>query len=219
MRAGLGVSVLEPVTAYGTPMPGVAIRSIDLDIFFGVITPQAQPPSSACLTAAATLAEAAAALLPGFVRHDACEHGALLQSVYGDDAPSLPDGPGDAAVAPAPARAADAPIRKHPAMTKPAAGLAALETRLRQDLSWLELPAKNWVTPRLEDGQPVLDVAIIGGGMAGLAASAALTHLGVNAPIFDQSPEGYEGPWATTARMETLRSPKQLTGPALACRR
>ena len=100
-------------------------------------------------------------------------------------------------------------------MTKPAAGLAALETRLRQDLSWLELPAKNWVTPRLEDGQPVLDVAIIGGGMAGLAASAALTHLGVNAPIFDQSPEGYEGPWATTARMETLRSPKQLTGPAL----
>ena len=76
--------------AYGTPMPGVAIRSIDLDIPFGVITPQAQPPSSACLTAAATLAEAAAALLPGFVRHDACEHGALLQSVYGDDAPSLP---------------------------------------------------------------------------------------------------------------------------------
>ena len=30
-------------------------------LFFGVITPQAQPPSSACLTAAATLAEAAAA--------------------------------------------------------------------------------------------------------------------------------------------------------------
>ena len=44
--AGLGVSVLEPVTAYGTPMPGVAIRSIDLDIpfFFGVITPQANSP-------------------------------------------------------------------------------------------------------------------------------------------------------------------------------
>ena len=82
--------------------------------FFGVITPQAQPPSSACLTAAATLAEAAAALLPGFVRHDACEHGALLQSVYGDDAPSLPDGPGDAAVAPAPARAADAPNTETP---------------------------------------------------------------------------------------------------------
>ncbi|MCH5770580.1 FAD-dependent oxidoreductase, partial [Salmonella enterica] len=73
-------------------------------------------------------------------------------------------------------------------------GLAALEARLRQDLSWLEIPAKPWVTPRLVDGQPVLDVAIIGGGMAGLAAAASLTHLGIVAPIFDQSPEGYEGP-------------------------
>ncbi|MCL7118973.1 LysR family transcriptional regulator, partial [Escherichia coli] len=40
VRAGLGVSVLEPITAYGAPMAGVAIRPIDLDIpfFFGVIT-------------------------------------------------------------------------------------------------------------------------------------------------------------------------------------
>ncbi|MGN6458650.1 MAG: FAD-dependent oxidoreductase, partial [Achromobacter mucicolens] len=47
----------------------------------------------------------------------------------------------------------------------PPQGLPALEARLRQDLSWLEIPAKNWVTPRLVDGQQVLDVAIIGGGM------------------------------------------------------
>ena len=39
-------------------------------------------------------------------------------------------------------------------MTKPAAGLAALETRLRQDLSWLELPAKNWVTPAWKTASP-----------------------------------------------------------------
>ncbi|EPN68135.1 hypothetical protein A245_04670, partial [Pseudomonas syringae pv. actinidiae ICMP 19096] len=51
--------------------------------------------------------------------------------------------------------------------------------------------------------------------MAGLALAAELRHLGVAAVIFDQSPAGFEGPWATTARMETLRSPKQLTGPAL----
>ncbi|OXC89910.1 FAD-dependent oxidoreductase, partial [Achromobacter sp. KAs 3-5] len=100
-------------------------------------------------------------------------------------------------------------------LATPPQGLPALEARLRQDLSWLEIPAKNWVTPRLVDGQQVLDVAIIGGGMAGLAAAASLKHLGIDAPIFDQAPEGYEGPWATTARMETLRSPKQLTGPAL----
>ncbi|WP_251864908.1 NAD(P)/FAD-dependent oxidoreductase [Achromobacter sp. Marseille-Q4962] len=97
----------------------------------------------------------------------------------------------------------------------PPHGLDALEARLRQDLAWLELPAKNWVVPRLENGEPVLEVAIIGGGMAGLAAAASLRHLGVRAVIFDQAPQGYEGPWATTARMETLRSPKQLTGPAL----
>ena len=94
-------------------------------------------------------------------------------------------------------------------------GLAALETRLAEDLSLLELPAREWVIGRTHAGHEVLDVAVIGGGMAGLAASAALKLLGVRARIFDRSPQGFEGPWATTARMETLRSPKQLTGPAL----
>jgi cation diffusion facilitator CzcD-associated flavoprotein CzcO len=96
-----------------------------------------------------------------------------------------------------------------------ATGLAALEQRLAQDLAWLELPAQPWVPQASIDGQQLLDVAIVGGGMAGLAAATALTHLGMRATIFDGAPEGYEGPWATTARMETLRSPKHLTGPAL----
>ena len=94
-------------------------------------------------------------------------------------------------------------------------GLAALEVRLAEDLSRLELPAREWVIPMQHDGQEVLDVAVIGGGMAGLAASTAIRNLGMRVRVFDRSPEGYEGPWATTARMETLRSPKQLTGPAL----
>lgn len=102
-----------------------------------------------------------------------------------------------------------------PADAGAAAGLVALEARLRQDLGWLELPAKDWVIPRLHDGSAMLDVAIVGGGMAGLAAAAALKFLGIRAVIFDRTPAGLEGPWATTARMETLRSPKQLTGPAL----
>lgn len=95
------------------------------------------------------------------------------------------------------------------------AGLAALEARLRQDLAWLELPAKRWIPERTLDGRAVISVAIVGGGMAGLAVSAALDHLGIDTVVYDQSPRGFEGPWATTARMETLRSPKQLTGPAL----
>ena len=62
-------------------------------------------------------------------------------------------------------------------------GLAALEARLRQDLDWLDLPASQWVKPRFNEGAPVLDVAIIGGGMAGLALAAELRHLGVDAVI------------------------------------
>ncbi|MDM0035174.1 NAD(P)/FAD-dependent oxidoreductase [Variovorax sp. J22P271] len=95
------------------------------------------------------------------------------------------------------------------------AGLAALEARLRQDLAWLGLPAKAWVPVNDGPGEAPLDVAIVGGGMAGLALLATLTHLGLRARIYDRSPAGFEGPWATTARMETLRSPKELTGPAL----
>jgi cation diffusion facilitator CzcD-associated flavoprotein CzcO len=96
------------------------------------------------------------------------------------------------------------------------AGLDALEARLRQDLQWLGLPARRWVPPRAGPaGEPVLEVAIVGAGMAGLALGGALKHLGVPATLFDHAPEGFEGPWATTARMETLRSPKELTGPAL----
>ncbi|NMM01868.1 NAD(P)/FAD-dependent oxidoreductase [Paraburkholderia sp. RP-4-7] len=101
------------------------------------------------------------------------------------------------------------------ASSTPPSGLAALEARLAEDLSLLELPAREWVIGKTHEGGEVLDVAVIGGGMAGLAAAAALKLLGVRARIFDRSPQGLEGPWATTARMETLRSPKQLTGPAL----
>ncbi|MFL9892128.1 NAD(P)-binding domain-containing protein [Paraburkholderia sp. RL17-381-BIF-C] len=94
--------------------------------------------------------------------------------------------------------------------------LAALEARLREDLDWLELPAPSWVPARNVGAQRVLDVAIIGAGMAALAASAELRLLGIdNQRLFDQAPAGREGPWVTYARMQTLRSPKQLTGPAL----
>lgn len=93
--------------------------------------------------------------------------------------------------------------------------LADLETRLRQDLSWLDIPAKKWCIARMHAGQIVLEVAVIGGGMAGMAAAAALGFLGIQAVIFDRASAGQEGPWVTTARMQTLRSPKQLTGPAL----
>lgn len=95
-------------------------------------------------------------------------------------------------------------------------GLAALEDRLRQDLEWLDQPAKAWVPERVVDGRAVLDVVIVGAGMCGLAAGAALQLLGMrNIVLLDRAAAGQEGPWATFARMETLRSPKTLVGPAL----
>lgn len=96
-----------------------------------------------------------------------------------------------------------------------AIGLQALEARLHEDLLRLGLPPRSWVPPCERGGVPVLPVAIIGAGMAGLTLAAALGHLGIEAVVFDRAPEGLEGPWLTTARMETLRSPKELTGPAL----
>src|SRR5262245_60314412 len=82
--------------------------------------------------------------------------------------------------------------------------LAELEARLARDFELLVIPpAKEWLEPRQHpQWGPVLDIAIIGAGMAGLAAALALKRLGVrNMRIFDRSPEGFEGPWATYARM------------------
>jgi len=94
-------------------------------------------------------------------------------------------------------------------------GLAALEARLADELAFLQLPAARWTPALVRDGEAVLDVAIIGAGMTGLAVAAALVQRGVSVVAVDEASEGWEGPWATTARMETLRSPKQLAGPAL----
>lgn len=94
-------------------------------------------------------------------------------------------------------------------------GLAELEKRLARDLSDLCYPPENWVLPLQHDGQPVNDAVIVGGGMCGLVAWFSLRRAGIhNIRILDRNPEGREGPWVNYARMETLRSPKQLTGPA-----
>jgi len=93
--------------------------------------------------------------------------------------------------------------------------LAALNDRVREDLAMLNLPAANWVPPRVSAAGPVLDALVVGAGMLGLSASFALSRLGIrNHRVLDRAPAGQEGPWITYARMETLRSPKHLVGPA-----
>jgi DNA-binding transcriptional LysR family regulator len=86
VRAGLGLAVLEPVTAYGLPVDGVVTRPLDIRIpfLFGVITPEFRPPNAVTLAAADALAHAAAEVLPDFAWHDPSEHGAVLQALYGE---------------------------------------------------------------------------------------------------------------------------------------
>lgn len=97
-----------------------------------------------------------------------------------------------------------------------AQGLVDLEARVRQDLRYLCYPPANWVPPTQHPAVArVHDVVVIGAGMCGLVASFSLLAGGIsNIRILDRSPAGLEGPWVTYARMETLRSPKHLTGPA-----
>ena len=98
-----------------------------------------------------------------------------------------------------------------------AEGLAALEARVRHDLACLDYPAKDWVEPIAADVDgTVLDCALIGGGQFGVALAFGLRREHVaNIMVYDRSPTGVEGPWMSFARMDMLRTPKDLTGPDL----
>lgn len=96
-------------------------------------------------------------------------------------------------------------------------GLDGLANRVRQDLARIAHPAAPWLTPReAPDGSEALDVAIVGGGQSGLATAFGLMRSKVdNILVLDRAPRDLEGPWRTYARMHTLRSPKEFTGPDL----
>ena len=96
-------------------------------------------------------------------------------------------------------------------------GIPSLEETLQHELELINYPGNRWRLPdENQQNRPCYDVAIIGGGVGGCTAAFALNKLGiVNIHIFDENLQGYEGPWDTYARMLTLRSDKDLIGPAL----
>ncbi|MEG3127069.1 LysR family transcriptional regulator [Pantoea cypripedii] len=86
VRAGLGVAILEPVTAWGMPLEGVVIRPLEEEIpyFFGVITPQGRQITSAAQALVEALEQVAQTLLPGFQRLPASEHPRIMRLINQD---------------------------------------------------------------------------------------------------------------------------------------
>ncbi|MBS1101618.1 NAD(P)/FAD-dependent oxidoreductase [Gluconobacter sp. Dm-62] len=95
--------------------------------------------------------------------------------------------------------------------------LADLTARVRDDLDRIAHPRRPWTFQHeAPSGEAMLDVLIVGGGQSGLAAAFGLMRDEVrNILVVDQAPRGLEGPWLSYARMHTLRSPKDFTGPDL----
>lgn len=96
-------------------------------------------------------------------------------------------------------------------------GLDALATMVGDDLARTAHPTTPWLTPRTgPDERHAYDVLVVGAGQSGLATAFGLMRSGVtNILVLDRARAGSEGPWTTYARMHTLRSPKEFTGPDL----
>ncbi|AOO79591.1 FAD-dependent oxidoreductase [Bosea vaviloviae] len=96
-------------------------------------------------------------------------------------------------------------------------GLSVLESRIAADLARTAHPSAPWLEPVPgPDGKPAYDVIVVGGGQSGLATAFGLQRSQVtNILVLDKAAAGQEGPWRSYARMHTLRSPKDFTGPDL----
>ena len=99
-----------------------------------------------------------------------------------------------------------------------AKNLCNLNAMVARDLERISWPAQPWTKTRPgPDGKPMANVLIIGAGQGGITVAHALMRERVDGVVLiDRAADGAErGPWQTYARMKTLRSPKQTTGPDL----
>lgn len=94
----------------------------------------------------------------------------------------------------------------------PAEDLTALRRAVQSQVEHLAYPSGAWAAD--DDDAGHLDVVVIGAGQAGITTAVKLRREGVrDVVVLDRAPAGQEGPWATWARMETLRTQKDLHGP------
>lgn len=97
-----------------------------------------------------------------------------------------------------------------------AARLRDLATRARWELDTLAYPARPWVRPVERLGESVRDVVVVGAGQCGIAVAFALRRAAItDVALLDESAPGAQGIWRRFARMQTLRTPKHVTGPEL----
>lgn len=82
VRAGLGIAIVEPATAYGAPTSGVVVRPLDVEIPFlwGVVTPVRQPCSTLVTALIDAVRECAVEMLPGFRLCDPAQRAALAET-------------------------------------------------------------------------------------------------------------------------------------------
>lgn len=84
-RAGLGIAIVEPATAYGAPLQGGAVRPLDIGIPFlwSVVTAAGRPLPAALVALVAALRAVAEERLPRFRLRDPSDPAGLAQAVYG----------------------------------------------------------------------------------------------------------------------------------------
>lgn len=91
--------------------------------------------------------------------------------------------------------------------------LQALAAQAQAEIAALAYPARSWVERRSPAGEEWCDVAIVGGGQSALGLAFGLQRAGVPDTLcLSAAAPGEAGPWQTYARMETLRTPKDLVG-------
>jgi FAD-dependent urate hydroxylase len=96
-----------------------------------------------------------------------------------------------------------------------AARLEALLARANEERAILDFPDRPWVVPHhTEDGRRILNVLVVGAGQAGISILSMLARDHVDGVLaIDAAAKDEEGPWRAVARMNVLRTPKQLSGP------
>ncbi|SDC58593.1 LysR family transcriptional regulator [Paraburkholderia lycopersici] len=79
-QAGLAVAIVDPATAFGTPVAGVVTRALDVDIpfFYGVFSAAGRPPRDDVKAFVEAVETISLELLPGAKRHGAERHDALV---------------------------------------------------------------------------------------------------------------------------------------------